>query len=252
MSKKPSPDLLTPLPTGTFRFRCHRDVPCFTKCCADLRLVLTPYDVLRLKNRLGLPSPEFLDTYTDTRLENASRFPGVFLNMRPDGEKKCPFLTSDGCSVYEDRPGACRLYPVARASLHTRGGGKEKFFLVQEAHCLGFLEDRKWTVGEWMKGEGLDEYNTMNDLWLEITSNPRSLGPEKGIPPKVQMYFMACYNLDRFRDFLFHSGFFNRFEIDPARREDLASDDVVLLQFAFQWLKYSLFGEKTLAVKNDR
>ncbi len=33
----------------TFRFACHSQLPCFTRCCADLKLVLTPYDILRLK-----------------------------------------------------------------------------------------------------------------------------------------------------------------------------------------------------------
>ena len=33
----------------TFRFGCGPHVPCFTECCGKLELVLTPYDVLRLK-----------------------------------------------------------------------------------------------------------------------------------------------------------------------------------------------------------
>ena len=43
---------MEPIQHGKFSFACHPDVPCFTKCCSDLDLALTPYDVLRLKNRL--------------------------------------------------------------------------------------------------------------------------------------------------------------------------------------------------------
>ena len=44
-----------------FRFNCYPGVSCFTNCCQDITIVLTPYDVLRLKNSLGIPSGEFLD-----------------------------------------------------------------------------------------------------------------------------------------------------------------------------------------------
>ena len=38
-----------------FRFKCHKKVKCFTQCCRGIKITLTPYDVIRLKNRLGLP-----------------------------------------------------------------------------------------------------------------------------------------------------------------------------------------------------
>jgi hypothetical protein len=41
---------MQPAAQETFRFACHKDLPCFTKCCNDLKLVLTPYDILRLQN----------------------------------------------------------------------------------------------------------------------------------------------------------------------------------------------------------
>ena len=43
-----------------FTFLCHKEVKCFTKCCRGINIVLTPYDIIRLKNRLQLSSDEFL------------------------------------------------------------------------------------------------------------------------------------------------------------------------------------------------
>jgi hypothetical protein len=89
----------------------------------------------------------------------------------------------------------------------------------------------------------------MNDLWLEIISSPRSLGPEKEIPRKMQMFFMASYNLDKFRKFVFESRFLQLFDVDPEQLERLAGEDRELMEFAFGWLKFSLFGLNTMKIK---
>ena len=40
-------------PGKTFCFACHPEVPCFNRCCAELTLPLTPYDVLRLRRHMN-------------------------------------------------------------------------------------------------------------------------------------------------------------------------------------------------------
>jgi Fe-S-cluster containining protein len=254
MKNNPKQANFKPLLENTFKFRCYKGIECFTKCCADLKLVLTPHDILKMKNRLGISSDNFLDKYTDQETDSTSRFPMVRLKMNRDAKKSCPFVSPDGCTIYEDRPGACRIYPLGRAATKpdVRTKALEKFFLVVEDHCLGFQEDREWTVDEWMKHEGIHEYNAMNDPWLEIITSQKSLGPEKDHHRKMQMFFMASYNLDRFREFLFKSSFFELFDIDPDAQEDLATDDVALMQFAFKWLNFSLFGDKTMQIKSQK
>ena len=243
-------EIFRPVEGHTFRFRCHKDIQCFTKCCADLNLILTPYDLIRIKNRLGIPSESFLDTYTDTTLDSLQRFPMVKLKMNHDEEKKCPFVTPDGCTIYEDRPGACRIYPIGRAALKVDGEkeAREKYFIVNEKHCLGFQEERQWTIEEWMANEGVDEYKALNDQWLEIITSKKDLGPEKDVSRKIRMFFMASYNIDKFREFVFKSKFFNLFEVEPALKKKLAFDDIELMKFGFDWLKFSLFGEKTIKI----
>jgi hypothetical protein len=246
-------EVFRPLTGDTFLFSCHKDISCFTECCAKLRLILTPYDIIRMKNRLELSSDEFLEKYTDTDMKTHSRFPMVMLKMRDDEKMTCPFVTKDGCSIYEDRPGACRLYPVGRASRMADVDGEksaeDKFFLVDESHCFGFQEKKCWTLEEWLNHEGVSEYNSMNDKWLEIVGLKKSLGPKEAIQKKVQMFFMASYNMDRFREFIFQSKFFDLFHVDQDLMEMLKSDDVALMRFAFDWLKFSLFGEKTIRLK---
>lgn len=247
-------ELLHPLDGNRFTFSCHRDIACFTRCCAALQLGLTPYDILRLKNRLGMSSGEFLETHTAIRLDRHPRFPMVLLRMTSGESQVCPFVSPDGCMVYEDRPGACRIYPLGRAArkVDSLGSAREKFFLVKEEHCLGFAEDRAWTVESWMSDQGLVEYNRMNDRWLEVLSCPRSLGVKESIPKKLQMFFMVSYNLDTFREFVFQSPFLQRFRVSDEERNRLHVDDVALMNFGFDWLKFSLFGLPTMQPKSNR
>ena len=245
-------DVFEPLKGERFRFLCHRGMECFTRCCRALSLVLMPYDILRLKNRLGLSSEEFLNTHTEMRFDRHPRFPMVLLKMRDEEGSKCPFVTSEGCAVYEDRPSACRIYPIGRAAMNPRNaaGSHETYFIVREEHCLGFSEDQDWTIEGWLADQGLKEYDGMNAAWLDIVTSNQSLGPEKDIPRKLQMFGMASYNLDRFRGFVFKSRFLDLFDVGTELRDRLASDDTALFSFAMDWLKFSLYCMKTMKLKN--
>ena len=79
-----------------FRFRCHPGIGCFNRCCRNLNLFLYPYDVLRLKNCLGISSEQFIDRYVDIVLREGNSFPDVLLRMADDAEQTCPFLTDKG------------------------------------------------------------------------------------------------------------------------------------------------------------
>lgn len=243
--------IFRPLTENRFYFACHREVPCFTLCCARLRLILTPYDILRMKRRLGLSSDQFLGDYTESIIDPRSRFPMVKLKMDERRGSVCPFVSPEGCAIYEDRPEACRLYPIGRASAMADGGteAQEKFFVVEESHCQGFREKAIWTLEEWLNHEGVREYAAMGDGWRGIVTSSKTLGPGAHLEKKHQMFFMASYNLDKFREFLFRSKFFDRFQVDPDLKVQLERDDVTLMRFAWDWLRFSLFGENTLQVK---
>jgi uncharacterized protein len=231
-----------------FSFGCGPHVPCFTECCGKLELLLTPYDVLRLKARLKISSADFLDTYTVMRWKTAHGFPEIMMKMDEAAGKRCPFVTPQGCSLYEDRPGACRIYPLGRASTsHPMDGSRSEFyFTVREDHCRGFEQTTKWKVREWLADQGMEEYNRLNDLLMELyvrrnRARRVTLGPQH-----VQMFVMACYNTERFRDFIFKSRFLDKFLLEPDLVESIRTDDTALLEFAFRWLEFALFGEPVL------
>jgi uncharacterized protein len=254
METKPTPST-NPVDTDkrlsvndSFQFSCGPHVSCFTECCAKLELLLTPYDVLRLRKRLGVSSAEFLDEHTNMRFRTGHGFPEILLKMNPQDGMRCPFVTPQGCSLYEDRPAACRIYPLGRASTShpLDGSHREFYFTVRESHCRGFEQPTVWTVGEWIADQGLEDCNRLNDLLMELyVLKRRSQGLELS-SQHMQMFVMACYNGEKFREFIFRSGFLHKFDIPDNLIAALEHDDVALLEFAFQWLKFALFRQPVL------
>jgi Fe-S-cluster containining protein len=237
-----------------FRFSCHKGLACFTQCCADVNIFLTPYDVLRMRKALKMSSGEFIEKYTISPYLSEQKLPLVLLRMQDDARKSCPFVTPEGCSIYEDRPWSCRMFPLGMASSRTedRPDGQEFCFIHNDGFsCLGFEDAREWTVAEWWRDQGIDIYEHKNQPYKEITLH-RLLREGKGLgPAKNHVFFVTCYDLDRFRRLLTESSFLKRFDIAPEVAEAIKTDDEALLGFGFDWLRFSLFGENTIKVKDE-
>jgi Fe-S-cluster containining protein len=237
----------------TFSFACHPGVPCFNDCCADVNIFLTPYDIIRLKNRLGISSQEFLDKYTLMPIDKNLKYPVVLLQMNDDEKKSCPFVGRDGCRVYEDRPWSCRMYPLGLAS--PKEGHEQVhedfYFLLREAVCKGFGEQKSQTVDDWLTDQGITDYNEMGEQFKNLTLHPFFESGQNLTPQKIEMFFTVCYNIDKFRDFVFGSTFLEKFEVDSDTQRQIKDDDVELLKFGYQWLRFALFGEKTITIKDN-
>lgn len=250
---KEFPDGKIPLGKTSFRFACHPGLKCFNFCCRKLEMYLYPYDIARLKNRLGVDSEDFMNRYTRLGQSTHPYFPAVMMRMTDNKEQTCPFLGPQGCIVYDDRPSACRTYPLERAVDRTpsKGRPQEFFFLTDHPYCLGHREEKRWTVKEWLRDQQLLEYNVNNNLWSEVdtlfSQNPWHGEGVAG--PRQQMAFMVCYNVDRFRRFVNENGLLSQFKLDHTRTKLIRRHDEDLLKFGFDWLKYVLAGMPTLQPK---
>jgi Fe-S-cluster containining protein len=238
---------------SSFTFSCHPGVPCFNACCSDVNIFLTPYDILRLKNALGITSQEFLSKYTVSPFDQNLKYPVILLQMRDDEKTSCPFVTEKGCSVYEDRPWACRMYPLGLASPgeNCPDLNEEFYFLLKEAVCKGFGEDKKHTVSQWLSEQGIEDYNEMGQDFKDLTLHKLFQEGQDLTPKKVEIFFLACYNIDKFRSFVFDSTFLEKFVVDEVTIEKIRKDDVELLKFGYKWLRFALFGENTLTINDS-
>jgi Fe-S-cluster containining protein len=235
----------------TFEFSCHPGVSCFNKCCHDVNIFLTPYDIIRLKNHLGITSTEFLEKYTLLPIDENLRHPIVMLKM-DEKTNGCPFVSEKGCSVYEDRPWSCRMYPVGEATPNMHDGENSFFFLLKEDVCKGFEEKgKKWTIREWIKNQGVYDYILPGERFKQISLHEYFTRVEAIEPVKMEMFYMVCYDIDRFRSFVFESTFLKRFVIEEEQIELMKNDDLELLLFGFQWLRYAIFGEKVLEINEE-
>ncbi len=240
-----------------FRFACHSGVPCFGKCCANVNIFLTPYDVMRMKNALGISSTDFLKRFTIPLAMEENQLPVILLKMNEDEEKRCPFVSDAGaCTIYEDRPWACRMYPIGLASSKTGVGdeGEEFCFIVDEKEtlCKGFEQDNELTIKEWMDSQGVGEYNKKSESYMHMTLHPYLQEKKELGEAKIQMFFTACYDLDSFRKMIFESTFLNRFEINDELMRKLRTDDEALLEFAVtKWLRFALFREDTMIIRDE-
>jgi len=238
----------------SIQFRCRKGIACFNKCCQNINIMLTPYDILRLKNRLGVTSAEFLEKYATVFEMDAHGLPGIKMKTK-EGGAECQFLTPEGCGVYEDRPTACRYYALGATTMRAKDSAtpEEFYFVVKEEHCLGHDEPRTLTVREYRQEQGVEQYDELTRGWRDIILKKRSSGPTVGNPSQKSMdlFYLASYDLDNFRVFIASPFFHDVYDLEPAYFQKLLSDEVELMQFATRYLKQVLFGENTIPEKPD-
>ncbi|MCB1759261.1 MAG: YkgJ family cysteine cluster protein [Gammaproteobacteria bacterium] len=229
-------------------FRCHRAIACFNACCKRADVMLTPYDLLRLKARIGKPSDELLRRHTVPFQMERDGLPGV--KLRTDDAGVCTFLGANGCRIYSDRPTVCRYYPLGQLSIlpAATGIGRTCYSLQLEEHCKGHREARTQSVEQYLRSQETAGYDEMNQGWLQLMLRRRSMGPALGRPPTVtlQLYFMACFDSDRFRRFVLSDNFRDSYLVEESTYLALAEDDISLMLFGVRFMRQVLFGERTI------
>ncbi|MGI9385751.1 MAG: hypothetical protein ACR2PO_21585, partial [Methyloligellaceae bacterium] len=159
----------------------------------------------------------------------------------------------------EDRPVACRYYPLGLAAVKMKGHEtpEDFYFLVKEPHCKGHDEPKEQTVDAFRREQGVAPYDDQNRGWIDILMKMTSWktlgGPQgKDLDPRTKkMFFMATTDPDAFRRFVFETRFLDTYEVDDEIAERLKTDDELLLRLAFDWLKNVIFNEPTIALRES-
>ncbi|MFH1981237.1 MAG: YkgJ family cysteine cluster protein [Pseudomonadota bacterium] len=232
-------------PAAPFRFRCGPQVPCFNACCRDLVQLLSPLDVIRLKQHLAMTATTFLERYTVSYPGPETGLPVVSLAPAPGSGGVCPFVQDAGCRVYPARPTSCRTYPVARAISRCRQTGRlsEHFALIREPHCKGFDQPGAQTIGQWLEAQAASADFAVTDGLMDIIQLKNRLRPGPLAPEEMTRCRMALYDMDRFREFINTEPVIAGRPIEAGQWKTAQSDDLALLTLAMAWVRHYLFGQ---------
>jgi hypothetical protein len=150
------------------------------------------------------------------------------------------------------------MYPVGLAtSRDTEDGwrGERFYFLLKEDACQGHKEGEKdgleWTVQEWMDDQEVDAYDEWGEAFKELSLH-RFFDDYGPLPPsKMEMFFNATYDLQKFREFVFGSTLLDRFDVDEDFIHQMQTSNEALLRFGFLWIRFAVFGEPTMKVRPE-
>ncbi len=212
------------------RFRCHGDLPCFTQCCRDVNIYLTPYDVLRMRRALDMGSSAFLTRYTRSFLAKVVHVPVVQLLMDEE-TLSCPFVEPRGCTIYDDRPWACRMYPFDLDGTHT---GCYRV-IADGGRCVGLREPHVWVLSEWLYTQGVEPYMAMEALYQAVM--PPQFEPGKPMDAGLGKLLFLAYDLDVFRAMLANDAFRRVHGVDDETYGEVLRDDEALLKLSFAYIR---------------
>ncbi len=150
-------------PDSRFKFSCDAD----GKCCTNRRnepVILSSYDVLRLRKRMGMKSRDFIKEYTYMTFGGDSQLPMALLKTKEDDKlQRCVFLKKGLCGVHEDKPLRCRLYPLGRVLPED---GKSYFFLQNVPSYCQVGRGREWALEEYLKESEIEPFVDWSDRLL--------------------------------------------------------------------------------------
>ena len=175
----------------TFCFSCQMCGACCRK--RQEPIVITGLDIFRIAKALNQKPLDVITKYTKGHMGSESNLPVIFLDERPDGS--CKLLHKGKCTVQQDKPIVCALYPLGR---FLKPGDTEFGYILSTSSCLGTRKsDKQWTLQQWLENFGIQKYNAeslaWNSLLLGIAKITANLRIEK-IPIEIRIeIFNALY-----------------------------------------------------------
>jgi hypothetical protein len=162
-------------------------------------------------------------------------------------------LADSGCSVYADRPDTCRSFPIEQGVEYDADRKKDTpiYFFRPPDFCLGQHEDQQWDIASWVKDQEARRFHQMTIRWAQLKRlfQDDPWGAEGPEGSRAKMAFMATYNIDRFREFLFNSSFLKRYKVKSAVLKKVKADDAELLKLGIDWVKLFVWNVKTKKIR---
>ena len=157
------------------------------KCCFNQDIILTTLEILRLRREFEVPTSGILDMFCQVHRGPNSQLPVMLLKFKPldSGVTACPFLKANegnqkaSCSIHQNSPEVCKLYPLGRGFIHDIKTKKHevKYFCMDKADlaCDKDCFSCKNTVGDYLNknsvvdsGKYQEQYNKLITQFADI------------------------------------------------------------------------------------
>ena len=141
-------------------------------CCQSIGVQLSPLDVWCLARKLGLSTGQVLERHAQLQLEKRSGRLYVFLRGALEGS--CSFLTNQLCTIYDARPGACRMHPIGSYMGLVEGeDGPVSFWGFERRispSCPGWEpgRDSQATLRDYIAGQGAGARISLHLLYTDF------------------------------------------------------------------------------------
>ena len=143
-----------------FRFRCTKCGDwCRNKAPED-RILMSTVDLYRAANVLNLDIQDVISRYCEMVPGRESMIPLMVMKQRLDGS--CIFLKKGRCTVHENKPLVCAMYPLGRFSFLNEDTGDYEFhYYLKDFHKEGChaMQDETWTPEQWLARFHVSEYD---------------------------------------------------------------------------------------------
>jgi len=102
-----------------------------------------------------------------------------------------------------------------------------------------------------MKNQGVEGYAELEKGFDAIRKRLGFTGLPSLDEHIREVFFMVCYDLDRFRRYVFESSFLRTFAVPGETAGCIKHDDLALLQYGFQWLAGDFDLRRSMAVRDE-
>ncbi len=160
-----------------------------SRCCREMRdtIILDPMDVYRISRKTGRSFDELAGTLLELTVQEGLILP---VPAAREGDGACVFLNADDrCSIHDERPGFCRLFPLGRYYQ-----GDDFLYFLQVHECTH--PRTKIRVKRWLEIPDLASYEAYIRSWHALVRRAVAIaGPDadETLHRQICMYILELF-----------------------------------------------------------
>lgn len=190
-------------------------------CCHGMgsSIVLDPLDVHRLMSHFHTRFEVLLEDKIELNIVDGVILPNLKMNTQAEGEP-CIFLDAEGrCSIHEDRPGICRIFPLGRVY------EDNSFSYILQIHECQKENRSKVKVSKWIDTPDLKKNQQFITDWhyfLKAAQARLAAGGDEELIKRIAMQILQYFYIEPYHT---DCDFYEQFDKRLIQMKKLAGID---------------------------